>query len=201
MSEKPRRILYLILLICFGLFNVSAQTARELRQPPGQIMDSIGVIPGMIIGEAGAGGGYMTFPLAGRVGIQGKIFANDILPKRLAELQAEAVKRGLTNIETVEGALTDPLFPVKDLDMIIMVYVLHDLEQPVDFLKNLIKYLKTDAPLVIVEKKIGGGSSSHDKSHFMTPEQITQLVTESGYRIRKIQNFLEYDTIFILNHH
>jgi len=34
-------------------------------------MDSIGVKPGMIIGEAGAGRGYFTFYLAIRVGKKG----------------------------------------------------------------------------------------------------------------------------------
>ena len=47
---------------CFG------QVARETWQPPEKIMDAIGVKPGMRVGEAGAGEGYFTFPLARRVG-------------------------------------------------------------------------------------------------------------------------------------
>jgi len=56
---------------CFG------QADWESWQPPEQIMDSIGVKPGMRIGEAGAGQGYFTFPLARRVGPKGIVFAND----------------------------------------------------------------------------------------------------------------------------
>jgi hypothetical protein len=47
---------------CFG------QVDRETWQPPGKILDAIGGKPGMRVGEAGAGRGYFTFPLAGRVG-------------------------------------------------------------------------------------------------------------------------------------
>ena len=200
MEGKTKQILYVSLFVCFGLLNLAAQTSRELRQPPGQIMDSIGVMPGMIIGEAGAGGGYMTFPLAMRVGSEGKVYANDILTERLIDLQNEAAKRGITNIETVEGAITDPLFPEMELDMIVMVYVLHDLDEPTDFLGTLKKYLKTDARVVILEKKIESGSTAHDKSHFMSPQQISRLVNASGFRIGKILTFLQFDTIYILTH-
>jgi predicted methyltransferase len=54
------------------------QAEREEWQSPGQIMDAVGVKPGMRIGEAGAGRGYFTFPLARRVGPGGVVFANDI---------------------------------------------------------------------------------------------------------------------------
>jgi len=40
------------------------QADRETWQPPEKIMDAIGVEPKMRIGEAGAGTGYFTFPLA-----------------------------------------------------------------------------------------------------------------------------------------
>ena len=51
---------------------------RESWQPPNQVMDAVGVREGMRIGEAGAGDGYFTFPLAERVGDRGVVYANEI---------------------------------------------------------------------------------------------------------------------------
>ena len=69
MSIQPGRILILILLlIVFSLGVACAKAPREEWQPPDKIMDAIGVKSGMVIGEPGAGRGYMTFYLAERVG-------------------------------------------------------------------------------------------------------------------------------------
>ena len=53
-----------------ALFAVSSaeDSDRESWQPPDEILDAAGVLPGMRVGEAGAGTGYLTFPLATRVG-------------------------------------------------------------------------------------------------------------------------------------
>ncbi|MFH1573405.1 MAG: hypothetical protein ABIG68_05445, partial [Acidobacteriota bacterium] len=42
-------------------------------QPPEQVMGLIGIRPGLVIGEVGAGRGRMTVHLAARVGDTGKI--------------------------------------------------------------------------------------------------------------------------------
>ena len=81
------------------------------------IMDSVGVQPGMIIGEPGAGRGYLTFPLADKVGEKGKIYANDISRQSLDVIEKRAKREGVKNIEIIMGEIEDPLFPEKNLDM------------------------------------------------------------------------------------
>ena len=140
------------LLVLFSINNVLCQSGREEWQPPEQIMDSLGVKPGMIIGEPGAGQGYFTFYLAQRVGEKGKVYANDISRSSLNFIETRAKREGIKNIETVLGELEDPLFPDKNLDMIIMVYVLHMLDKPLPFMENIKKYMKSGTLLVIIEK-------------------------------------------------
>jgi SAM-dependent methyltransferase len=81
-------------------------------------MDSIGVRQGMRVGEAGAGQGYFTFPLARRVGSGGMVFSNDISGESLDVIRERAVREGLKNIRTVVGEVEDPLFPEKNLDLV-----------------------------------------------------------------------------------
>jgi predicted methyltransferase len=47
-------------------------------QPPIQIMDVMGLKPGMVIGDIGAGMGRFTVWFADRVGESGRVYANDI---------------------------------------------------------------------------------------------------------------------------
>jgi ankyrin repeat protein/predicted methyltransferase len=171
------------------------QGARETWQPPEKIMDAIGVKPGMRIGEAGAGRGYFTFPLARRVGPGGVVFANDISTSSLDAIRERAETEGLANIKIVVGAVEDPLFPEKSLDLVIMVYVLHELDRPIPFLKNLRTYLKPGAALVIIE-----GKNTTDRAHspsFRTEGQILETLKEAGYELDRAETFLERDTLHI----
>ena len=184
--------------ILFFLISISSCFAQDDRlewQPPEVIMDSIGVVPGMIIGEAGAGEGYFTLPLARRVGLEGKIYANDIDEDDLEELKDDADDEGLKNIEIVIGEVEDPLFPQKDLDMIIMVYVLHHLDEPVAFMENVKKYLKPGAPVVLIER-----NTHEERTHahsFMRREDVFEAMEDSDYTLERIMSFLEKDTIYI----
>jgi len=158
-------------------------------------MDAVGVRAGMRIGEAGAGEGYLTFHLARRVGDRGVVYANEISEGDLETIRNRAQREDVDNIVTVLGEIEDPLFPEKDLDMVIMVYVLHHLDRPIEFLQNLEGYLKPDAPVVIIEK-------NHDmeRSHppqFMTGRQVLETIEESGYELEKTETFLPRDTIYI----
>ena len=173
----------------------SGQADRETWQPPEQILDAIGVRAGMRIGEAGAGLGYFTFPLARRVGDRGVVFANDISTPSLETIRQRAAREGRKNVRTVLGAIEDPLFPERNLDMIIMVYVLHMLERPVPFLRNLRPYLKPEGSLVIIER-----NTTLERAHFpsfMTTQQILATASEAGFELDRTETFLPRDTIYL----
>jgi ubiquinone/menaquinone biosynthesis C-methylase UbiE len=188
------------LLLCVWLVvSVDISSARdedrESWQPPDQIMDTVGIRDGMRIGEAGAGEGYLTFHLAKRVGDGGVVYANEISTDDLETIRKRARREGVENIVTVLGDVEDPLFPEKNLDMVIMVYVLHHLDRPIEFLQSLEGYLRPGAPVVIVEK-----NHDTDRTHppqFMTMRQILETIEESGYELERTETFLPRDTIYI----
>ena len=149
----------------------------------------------MRIGEAGAGRGYFTFPLARRVGSEGIVYANDISVSGLDVIRERAVREGLGNIRTVVGEVEDPLFPEKNLDMVVMVYVLHEIERPIPFLKNLRTYLKPGGLLVIIEGNTTGESSHYPP--FMTNSQILEIVSQSGFTLDRTETVLPRDNFHV----
>ena len=140
-----------------GIFHPNAQTvdSREKwineRQPPGKVMDAIGLKPGMIVGEVGAGRGRYTIHLAARVGPTGHVYANDIDKDGLAVIRERCRKDGLGNVETILGRIDDPLFPKASLDLVFMVYSYHHLAQPVNMLKAIAPSLKPGATVVVID--------------------------------------------------
>ncbi len=174
-----------------------AKTDREFR-PPEVILNFAGVEPGMIIGEVGVGDGFLTFPLAERVGKTGKIYANDINENYLEDFKYFLEQKDLGNIEIVIGETEDPLFPEDDLDMIIMADVFHDLEKPISLIENTRKYLKSDGKLVISERD---NTKYYDHPsyypHFKTKEQLLYIMAKSSFDLIKVDTSLERDNLYI----
>jgi ubiquinone/menaquinone biosynthesis C-methylase UbiE len=167
--------------------------SRDTWQQPDKVLEVIGIKPGMVIGEPGAGRGYYTFRLARKVGPTGKIYANDIVESKLNTIKKRAKREGFTNIVTIKGEVKDPLFPVNELDMVFMSYVLHDLDRPTAFLKNLRAYLKPDTPLVILEQ---APEKTGETWHFWKKGKILKTVNAAGYRLERIETFLPKDNIY-----
>jgi len=183
-----------------GLLSPQVPSAAELDrdswQQPEKVMDSIGVKAGMTIGEVGAGNGYFTFKLARRVGPGGLIFANDIDPNALRSIVAGARQRKLENIVPVRGEIADPLFPAGALDLVIMVYVFHELAEPVKLLQNLKPSLKPEATVVILDRDPGKIHST--SGHYFDKEKILRLTDEAGYELVRMETFLPRDNFYIL---
>ena len=167
------------------------------RQPPSQVMDSIGAKSGMVIGEIGAGRGRYTVFLAERVGDSGKIYANDIRADSLSYLTERCRRNDISNVETVLGEVDDPLLPDKALDMAFMVWVYHHLEKPVELLKNLKTSLKSGATVVILDPAVDRGGE-RDSEHPTTREKVSQDAELSGYELIRVETFLTKDNIYIL---
>src|SRR5437660_8909786 len=56
---------------------------RLVEEAPSKLLDLLKVKRGDVIADVGAGSGYLSFPLAKRVGPKGKVLAVDIQPEML----------------------------------------------------------------------------------------------------------------------
>jgi SAM-dependent methyltransferase len=97
-------------------------------QPPELVMDILGIRPGLVIGEVGAGHGRVTVQLAARVGDKGKVYANDIDPAAVDYLKARCKRQGLTNaekaglkVQTVKTSYEDFDFGRERWDLVAMI--------------------------------------------------------------------------------
>jgi ubiquinone/menaquinone biosynthesis C-methylase UbiE len=166
---------------------------RDERLQPEKVMDAVGIQPGMVVGEAGAGRGYFTFKLARRVGPTGRVYANDIDRAALDHVRQVCREESIGNIETVVGEVEDPLFPVTGLEVVVMVYALHDFSRPVAFLRSLKKYLGPGGSVVILD----ADPERTGERHFLARERLVELFAESGYVLARDERFLEKDLLLV----
>jgi len=166
------------------------------RQPPDTVLKTIGVKPGMIIGEVGAGRGRYTVQIASRIGPSGMIYANDIDQEALAFLEKRCEKHGFKNVKTIHSTVTDPKLPKAALDMVIMVNVVHCLEKPVELLKNLENTLKPDGFIAIVEGNLDKSPSS--AGEWYSRSRLLEIYKDAGYVLFREETFLPKDNIYFL---
>jgi ubiquinone/menaquinone biosynthesis C-methylase UbiE len=163
-------------------------------QPPDKVMNAIGVKPGMIIGDIGAGAGRWSVLLAVRVGPEGKILANDIDENGLKLIRERCRKYNIPNIETIQGTVEETGFPERSLDMAFMVYVYHHLEKPISLMKKLHSKLKKNGTVVIItgDPDKGVWKGLPDK------EELRKQFNEAGYELIHSEDFLPRDYLLIL---
>ncbi len=166
------------------------------RQPPVKIMDAIGIKPGMIIGEVGAGTGRMTMWIANRVGDSGKVYANDIDKSALEHLRERCQRDGFENVEIIVGEVENPKLPVNALDIAFMINVYHHLDNPVPLIRNLLPSLKPDGILAIVECDPDKVDWGKEEGCTQKKDMIKEL-KEAGFEVVRIETFLNEDNIYI----
>lgn len=204
MKKIFKAILFLCFILCLSSTSIACTKQnkdfaegweRRLNriQPPEKIMDTIGLKPGMIIGDIGAGTGRFAVWFADRVGETGKVYANDIDERALRHLERRCRQHGFNNVIPILGEVVDPKIPEGVLDIAFMINVYHHLDKPIGLLKNIIPTLKPEGILVIVEHdpvKSGWKSESTSK------EKMVKQATQAGYELIKIEDFLPNDYIY-----
>lgn len=166
----------------------------NLRQPPARVIDAIGLAPGMVIGEVGAGTGRVAVWLAQRVGPAGHVYANDIDDAALSRLRTRCQKAGLRNLTTIVGTVTEPRFPPQSLDIAFMTNTYHHLQKPVELVRNLLPSLKKSGILAIVERDADRTTSKEEAT---SKDDFLKQMAAAGFEVIRIETFLQEDNIYI----
>ena len=162
-----------------------------------QVIQIIGVRPGMVIADIGSGSGVFTRPFAKAAGPTGKAIAVDIDPALLSYVSESAAKEGIQNIETHLAVPDDARLSGPTVDVAFIHDVLHHIEHRDLYMKNLAQYIKPDGRIVIIENAAHAGphgaggddpnASMHEAMHantHRTMEHEGQTVEMSSERAK-----------------
>jgi ubiquinone/menaquinone biosynthesis C-methylase UbiE len=145
---------------------------REQEEEPTKLLAALKLKPGEVIGDVGAGSGYLTFPMARRVGPKGKVLAVDIQPQMLKLIKKRMEKDKVQNVEPVLGTDTDPKLPENAVDLIIMVDVYHEFSHPWEMTAATVRALKPGGRLVFVEYRMEDPEVPIKLVHKMSEKQV-----------------------------
>lgn len=201
----------LVMMVAFGLYSKQQDLKQKLRerdrdrwmwQLPRQVMDKIGVQPGMVVADVGAGDGYFSVYLAKRVGKTGRVFANDIDEKALGILRERCQWEKIKNISIIKGKPDDPLLPEGAVDLALLVNVIQQIENPSVFFNNLKKSLKPGGVIVFIQWDADKMAAEHpgldsDFRAEFSRQNTLMMIDKAGLDVISTETFLPVQNIYI----
>ena len=129
----------------------STETERDSVGEASRVMDLADIKPGMTVADIGAGEGYYTIRLAEKVGVKGRVLAQDIDRAALDRLGQRVERERLDNVSIRLGDADDPRLPDNSFDRVFMVHMYHEVEEPYAFLWRLWPSLKSNGRVIVVD--------------------------------------------------
>ncbi len=169
---------------------------RDEWQRPNEIMDALAVGEASVVADLGAGSGWFTIRLAGRVGPNGLVLAEDIQRPMIQAIKVRVDRMGLKNVTTVLGTSGDARLPVP-VDAVLIVDTYNELEQPVVLLRNVARSLKPNARIGIVDFTKDGGGPGPDMEARVDPDDVIRDARAAGLVLRSREQFLKYQYMLI----
>ncbi len=170
---------------------------RDEWQRPHQILDALGIADASVVADVGAGSGWFTVRLARRVGPNGVVYAQDVQPEMLAAITRRVQREGLANVRPLLGRGSDPRLPAGKLDAVLIVDVVHEIEDRVTLFRNLAAALKPLGRVGVVDFRGGGAGPGPDAGDRVAPEVIEAEAAKAGLLLQRRETFLPFQYFLI----
>lgn len=129
----------------------SNENSRDAGREAEQVLVFLGIRPGMVIADIGAGSGYYTMRLAPRLLPTGRVVAEDIVPAYVRSLRERVRKARLRNVTVVQGRADNPHLPARSIDTALMVHMYHEIRQPYAVLWHVHGSLRNGGKVAVVD--------------------------------------------------
>lgn len=152
---------------------------RKKEIDPMRYLKEKGLKKGMVFADIGCGPGFFVFPASEIVGKNGKVYAVDTQQEMLDELKKRKPAENVFVLKSEETKL-----PVNSAtaDIVLMVFVLHEVYKPKEFLKEIKRVLKPSGRLIVIdwEKRIEEKGPPYDER--LPREKAKEFMAQAGFK-------------------
>ena len=171
---------------------------REREERGDLLLLELGLKPGMVVADIGAGTGYYSRRIAALVGASGRVYAVDVQPEMINMIEADAKRRGLSNVVPVLGGVDDVKLPHAAVDVAIMVDVYHELEFPFETLQSIVRALKPGGRVVFVEYRAEDANVPIKRVHKMSEAQVRREAAQLSLVWERTANSLPWQHMVMM---
>jgi len=164
-----------------------------------EVVSQIGLRPGELVADIGAGTGIFSVPLARAVSPGGRVLSVEVDAGFLPLITSKASQAGLENIQPVLGEFGDPRLPRGDVDVAFLHDVLHHIEQRASYIQRLASYLKPGGRIVVVDydMNVPGVPHSNQPEMLIGPDQVAGWMRAAGLELTREVRMFE-DKFFVI---
>ena len=166
---------------------------RDQYQKPAQVVEALGLKPGMAVADLGSGSGYFTRRFAEAVTESGMVYAIDVEPEMLRYVEDSLIHmhRPYT-AEFILARPDSPKLPVESVDVIFVCDVFHHLEDRTTYFLNTRSALKAGGRIAIIDfyHDERSGDLGFPKRHLVPRDTVMAEMTAAGYRLVREHSFL-----------
>jgi len=161
---------------------------------PEAILDMIHLDNNTVFVDIGAGTGYFALPAAARVK---QVYALDILDEMVAVIRAKAKSRHITNLTPLKSG--ESSFPVDagTADVVFMSNVFHELDDHSLALKEVMRILKSDGILAVVDWKKESTPVGPPVDHRFSELDVTEILQLCGFELIEIREAGPYHYLIV----
>ncbi|MEX2130815.1 MAG: class I SAM-dependent methyltransferase [Pseudohongiellaceae bacterium] len=170
--------------------------SRIQEEMPDEVVANMGLLPGHVVADIGAGSGYFSFRMAKLVP-QGKVLAVDIQPEMLALIEERKASDGVTNVEGVLGTIENPNLPVNSIDAALMVDAYHEFSHPYEMIKGIYDALKPGGRIILLEYRAEDPTVPIRPEHKMTELQVVREMSVFNLDWTETLDFLPWQHMMI----
>lgn len=170
-----------------GDLSIFDDPARASKLQVDRVMDVLGLRPGSVIADIGAGGGWFTVRAARRVAPGGKVIAEDINPHAIETIQDRAAREQLPDVVSVLGSPDNPRLDANTLDAALMLRVYHEVAHPPVMLAYVARALKAGGRFAVIDHP------GHGNDHGINADVVRAEVERAGLRFDAQYDFTKGD--------
>ena len=167
--------------------------SREVFAKRVEIVAELGLKPGMVIADVGAGTGLFTREFAARLGRDGRVLAVDISENVLEHIRRTVREKGLLNVETVLCTDDSTKLPQGSVDAVFICDTYHHFEYPAKTMTSVRKALRPGGKVYVIDfHRIEGKSSEWTMNHVRAGQEVFEAeILEAGFRrLRQVEGVL-----------
>jgi len=163
------------------------------------IIKAIGLKPGMVVADVGAGTGLFTRLFARQVGTEGKVYAVDIAENFVKHIERQAQAAGASNVQGVVCQSDNVNLPPNSIDLAYLCDVYHHFEFPQKTMRSIHAALKPGGQVVLIDfHRIEGKSSEWTLSHVRAGQEVfCREIVEAGFKQIEDQQDLLKESYFV----
>lgn len=166
---------------------------RDLEQKPAQVIEALGLKPGMAVADLGSGSGYFTRRFVETVTEAGMVYAIDVEPAALRYVEESLMRMHRPyRAKFILAGPDNPRLPGESVDLIFVCNTLHHLLDRTTYFRNVASALKKAGRIVVIDyyHDARSGDLGFPKHHLVPRETVVDEFIAAGYRLITEHRFL-----------